>query len=115
MREFKHRGWKEEVADLKKGDYVLATKFEDGNGGDHWVVGFFDGPVFEDERPQRWHIRDGNGNLFRHNGFRRVKKISAERGNWLVKNMKQIERLSCGSGFSVWHFARWKMKKYPEI
>ena len=27
---------------LKKGDYVLATKFSDGNPADNWCVGFYD-------------------------------------------------------------------------
>ena len=87
------------------GDYVLATKYNDGDPQDHWAIGFFDGLTSPHYKEPRYNVQDGAGNQFRGNGFRRVKKISAERGEWMLKNKNLIEL----SSFSVWHFARCKM------
>lgn len=89
---------------LVKGDYVLATKYRDGDPQDHWCVGYFK-ETYDHFGQQRHIIVDKEGAPFRANGFRRAKKISTERGNWIVKNMKKIEM----SSFSVWHYARCKM------
>ena len=79
------------------GDYVLATKYCDGDPQDHWCVGFYAG--FKNER----HIVvDSNGDSFRYSGFRRAAKISARVGSELLAHVKFIER----SGFSVWHWRR---------
>lgn len=87
------------------GDYVLATKYSDGDPQDHWAIGFFAGITAPHYDPPRYDVVDGEGNHFRGNGFRRVKKISKERGEWMLKHAREIEL----SGRSVWHFARCKM------
>ena len=78
---------------LKKGDYVLAAKYSDGDPRDQWCVGFYDG-----ESRDRHFVVDRDGSSFRASGFRRVKKISAVRGKWLLDNSEGIEL----SGKSVW-------------
>lgn len=91
----------------KPGDYVLATKYNDGDPGDQFCVGFYKEAYKQCGFEPRHIVVDAEGNPFRANGFRRVKKISAERGAWIVKNLKEISQ----SRFSVWHFARCSMKE----
>lgn len=81
-------------------DYVLATKYSDGDPQDQWAIGFFDGLTTPHYDPPRYNVVDRNGNQFRGNGFRRVRKISPKRGEWMLKHAKQIEL----SGRSVWDF-----------
>jgi hypothetical protein len=84
------------------GDYVLATKYGDGDPGDHFAVGYYAGRTPLNDRHLVVH---GEGIPFRANGFRRVKKISAGRGSWLVEHFPEIER----SSHSVWWWARRSM------
>ena len=56
---------------------------------------------------KRHIVVDQNGQSFRANGFRRVEKISKERGSWMLKNARAIE----ASGRSVWHFAACEMNQ----
>jgi len=90
---------------LNIGDYVLATKWSDGNSQEQWCVGFYAGITAPHYNPPRYDVVDENGVQFRSNGFRRVKKISKARGEWILKNMAQIEE----SRKSLWYFARCKM------
>jgi hypothetical protein len=92
---------------LKKGDYVLATKYTDGDPREHWCVGFFDSKMDYKVRP-RYNVVDDNGNPFRYNGFRRCIRISAEVGNKLLENGKYIEM----GDKSVWW---WKLKFQREL
>jgi len=87
------------------GDYVLATKYSDGDPQDHWCIGFFHSTLDYGADRKRFQVVDGEGKQFRGNGFRRIKKISHRRGKWLLDNARQIE----ASGFSVWHWVRKKM------
>ena len=80
-----------------KGDYVLATKYADGDPKDQWAVGFYD-----KQEGDRHYVTDEHGHQFRHNGFRRVKTITGERGKWLLEIRQYIEE----SGRSIWFFAR---------
>ena len=91
---------------LTAGDYVLATKYRDGDPLDHWCVGFYKEAYLHCETDQRHIVVDNNGKSFRGNGFRRVKKISKERGTWILAHANEIET----SGMSVWHFARCSIK-----
>lgn len=92
------------------GDYVLATKYGDGDPQDHWCVGFYAGLTNPEKYdPPRYDVVDGEGKNFRVNGFRRIKKITPERGAWMLKHAKDIEL----SGRSVWHFARCSMDSLP--
>lgn len=87
------------------GDYVLATKYPDGDPKDHFAIGFYHNAL-TNYNPVRHIVVDSNGVVFRQNGFRRVKKISRRRGAFLVANIEAIE---VGSK-SVWWWARCSMK-----
>jgi hypothetical protein len=94
------------------GDYVLATKFTDGDPHDHFVVGFVNDiktvyGISETTQTKYcfskkeviYHIVGMDGKLFRGNGFRRAEKISKEDGAFLIENIKNIEKHD-----SVWDF-----------
>lgn len=89
---------------LEAGDYVLATKWGDGDPGDQWAVGFFTG-MLPNESCDRYMVADADCKQFRGNGFRRVKKISAERGRWLLEHKQDIEY----GGRSLWWWVRARM------
>lgn len=78
------------------GDYVLATKYQDGDPCDHFCVGFLMG---YDTKKGRYMVVDHDGNLFRSNGFRRAEKISPEEGRKIVEIMPTIENIP---GLSLW-------------
>lgn len=77
-------------------DYVLATKFNDGDPCDHFCVGFYCGRLGD-----RFLVKDGQGNLFRGNGFRRCEKISRRVGAALVAAIPLIGNTP---GRSVWYW-----------
>ncbi len=79
--------------DLNPGDYVLATKWGDGEAWDHWAVGYFTGMSGE-----RYLIRDAQGNNLRANGFRRAAIITPEIGAYLLENAKELEQI----GTNLW-------------
>ena len=88
---------------VKKGDYVVATKYRDGDPGDQFCIGFHD--YSYQNGSSTWHmVVDSFGNQFRHNGFRRVARIGSKRGAWVVRNLCRIEELQ--DRFSVWHWWR---------
>ena len=87
-----------------KGDYVLATKWSDGDPENHYVVGFYD--CF---RNGRHFVVDNEGNQFRANGFRRVAKISDARGRFILGHTTDIKY----SGRSVWWWKRTSMPPPP--
>lgn len=86
-------------------DYVLATKWGDGDPGDHWCVGFYKG-MLRGEGSGRFLVSDGEGKLFRAGGFRRIAKISPARGKWLLENAAEIE----AGRRSLWWWKRKSMK-----
>lgn len=97
----------------QKGDYVLATKWSDGSPGDQWCIGFYDRCDAEDWPPAsridpRHYVVDSNGRQFRHNGFRRVKKISLKRGAFILAHADEIDANPYGR--SLWWWARRSMK-----
>ena len=79
---------------MQKGDYVLATKYSDGDPGDQWAVGFFDRTELD-----RYYVTDESGKQFRGNGFRNVQKITKEEGDYLLKHKEEIE----SSDKSLWY------------
>lgn len=87
---------------MQKGDYVLATKYHDGDPGDQYCVGFYDRTDGD-----RHFVTDKEGKQFRANGFRRIKKISAERGAFLLEHMPEIDT----AGRSVWWWARARIQE----
>ena len=77
------------------GAYVLATKYEDGDPGDAWALGFYDG--VRDEQG-RHYVKDSEGRQIRGNGFRRVARIRADVGRWLLTvAAKQLEACPPGT------------------
>lgn len=75
---------------MEKGDYVLATKYADGDPGDQFAVGYFVG-MLPKPGGDRYEVADQAGKLFRRNGFRRCEKITHEQGVWLVSRFAEIE------------------------
>jgi hypothetical protein len=74
-------------APLSKGDYVLATKYEDGDPHDGWCVGFYECPV-----KHRHRIINNSGQVIgRWNGFEGVVKISRNAGQWILDHQNEIQ------------------------
>jgi hypothetical protein len=89
------------MREFQKGDYVLATKYHDGDPGDHFCIGLYDHEMPYD--PPRHHIVDSAGNPFRGNGFRRVARVTKEKGEWFVRNLKWIAQGTHSVWF--WYYA----------
>ena len=96
---------------LELGDYVLATKYSDGDPQDQWAIGFYAGVTAPHYNPRRFDVVDNEGRNVRGNGFRRVEKISRERGEWILRHAKEIEQ----SGLSMWNFATCPMTPNAEL
>jgi len=95
---------------LKPGDYVVATKYADGDPGDQFCIGFYSG-CYDHYGQTRHLVVDSAGKNFRHNGFRRVARVSAARGTWMVEHLALIDKLM--DRFSVWHWYRapwWELR-----
>jgi hypothetical protein len=85
------------------GDYVVATKYADGDPGDHFCIGYYNG-TYDHFGQIRHLVVDKDGKSFRANGFRRVKRIGSRRGTWIVEHLVHIEAMK--DRFSVWHWVR---------
>ncbi len=83
---------------MKAGDYVLATKYTDGDPCDPFCVG-----VFRAMLGDRYLVEDSNGDLFRASGFRRCEKIQRRTGDILVKAFPII---GDRPGHSLWYWRR---------
>lgn len=95
------------------GDYVIATKYADGDPGDHFAVGWL--KEIDDRYGQRRYIVvDGDGKSFRANGFRRCETITPECGAWLIQRFPEMRPMSIDHdetlvGKSVWDWLEeWK-------
>ena len=97
---------------VNKGDYVLATKYSDGDCKDEFAVGFFNGMLIDryGKTTDRYMVVDNKGKNFRGNGFRRCEKISKRVGKTICDNIKIIEH-GC---VSVWYWRR-NVKKLEEL
>lgn len=82
---------------FNKGDYVVATKWYDGDPKDQFCVGFFDRMY-----GNRYLVVDADNQQFRANGFRRIRRVRQDVGRKLVDNIKNIE----DGGKSVWSWVR---------
>jgi len=91
---------------LREGDYVLATKYSDGDPGDHYCVGYLQ-EIMDHFGEARYVVVDNSGVPFRANGFRRAKRISHERGVWLIARFPEIEQ----GRRSLWGWVRQSMKE----
>ena len=83
---------------IENGDYVLATKYSDGDPLDQWCIGFYDKTIEGPGGGIRHLVVDSNGAQFRHNGFRRVKKIRADVGASMLDKINYIQ----SSSRSLW-------------
>lgn len=92
---------------MEIGSYVVATKYKDGDPGDQYCIGFYNGS-YDHYGETRYLVVDNEGNNFRANGFRRIAKVGKKRGAWMVTHIPIID--SYMNRFSVWHWFRapWK-------
>jgi hypothetical protein len=62
-------------------------------------------------------IIDNEGKQFRANGFRRVRKISSQRGAWIVQSLKLVVEAICrdGSRCSVWNWYYLPMRQLLRV
>lgn len=88
---------------IEVGDYVVATKYADGDPGDQFCVGFYNG-YYDHHGQIRYLVVDGEGKNFRHNGFRRAARVGQKRGTWMVEHLSHIEKMK--DRYSVWHWWR---------
>lgn len=96
------------MTDLKKGDYVLATKWSDGSPRDQWAIGLYDG--LTEHKAVRHLVVDNDGKQFRPGGFRRVERIRPEVGDWLLARKDWFE----GSTRSLWGWEEHARKNLKE-
>ena len=102
-RYLRDRWTAETPPNINNGDYVVATKYRDGDPVDQFCIGFYKG-FYIHYGETRHLVVDSNGTNFRINGFRRVARISSKRGSWMVDHLKHIETMK--DRFSVWHWVR---------
>jgi len=97
---------------FEPGDYVVATKYSDGDPGDHYCTGFYVGS-FSD----RHLVADSNGGLYRYNGFRRIEKVTPEEGTWMVEHFPDFKFFETKEdefgeevrvGWSVWDWLAYR-------
>ena len=84
----------------KIGDYVLATKYPDGDPGDPWAVGYLNeirDYTLGNQLEHAYYVGDQETHSFRVNGYTRCIKIYYEIGEWLINNAKVLESSPPGS------------------
>lgn len=93
-------------------DYVLATKYSDGDPGDHYAVGFLR-QIDQRYGDIRYIVVDNNETPFRANGFRRCESITDAEGRWLIQHFPDFKPFEHGEdefgndvqvGWSVWEW-----------
>lgn len=89
--------------DLQRGDYVLASKYSDGDPFDGFAVGWFDTMLPKPGDP-RFMVVDSSGKQYRGNGFRRAERITEDFGNWFCEHVVAIEALTQRSPINLWRF-----------
>lgn len=78
------------------GDYVLATKYENGRASDPWVLGFYAGGT----PGGRWFkIVDDNLQPLNQEGFQRMERVHPEVGATLLK---EVAALRATPGLDIW-------------
>ena len=86
---------------VQLGDYVLATKYHDGDPKDGFAIGY----VLNNVYPYRIQVRGSDGQQI-GGSYRRYKKIDGEFGQWIVKNIARIE----DGSKSLWDY----LEKYEQ-
>ena len=81
------------------GDYVLATKYSDGDPGDPWALGFYDGSYSPGQGLQELHlVKNSKGECIRPSGYSRVARVREDVGAWLLNvAAKQLEQSPAGT------------------
>ena len=97
---------------FQKGDYVLATKYSDGDPLDGYGIGFFDCYLAKGAG-HRYMVVGSDGRQFRGNGFRRCERITDQLGEWLVSNRAAFEAVGMNGRppINLWRF---KYRGEPE-
>ena len=88
---------------LPKGTYVLATKYDDGDPGDAWGVGFYLESFRFGDGPVRHRVIDSEGKyLYGPKGFVKMRHgLRPDVGRWLVDNADVLQRSPPGS-INLW-------------
>jgi hypothetical protein len=91
------------------GDYVLAMKYNDGDPGDQFAVGFYQDSYQHYPGPYgvRHIVVDSDTKSFRPNGFRRIEHLSDARGRWIVEHIPLITRYTDRYSMLYWLRASW--------
>ena len=87
---------------MKIGQYVMASKYKDGDPYDGFCVGFFNG-MLQKVTEDRYMVVNTKGENYRGNGFRRCQKIAPHEGAYLCQNEELIRQ---HSPKSVWAWLR---------
>ena len=73
------------MINLLHGDYVLATKYDDGMSEDAWAVGFFD-----ELQGGRYYVKDSGGEQIRAGGYRRCEKVKKSTGAYIFMEQDRL-------------------------
>lgn len=82
------------------GSYVLGTKYDDGDPGDAWGVGYYlESFAIPGREGVRHRVIDNDGNyLYGPKGFVKIRPgLRADVGAWLVQNLRALEYSPPGS------------------
>lgn len=85
---------------IEKGSYVLATKYNDGDPGDAWGVGFYlESFRLQADGPLRHRVIDSSGTyLYGPKGFQRMRSgLHTDVGRWLVEHADALQRSPPGT------------------
>lgn len=98
---------------LKSGDYVLATKNQDGDPCAQFCIGIL-GEIYQPfaSYDDCYMVHDGCGKNFRSNGFRRAEKITAKEGQQLLKIFQVIDNVQGPSLW--WHLGKMRGERNPK-
>lgn len=84
---------------MNKGDYVFATKYTDGDPGDAFCLGFYDGEL-PGKGARRHLVLNDAGQQFRPNGFRRCEPITHDEGLYIIQLI--ADGIEQSPGASLW-------------
>lgn len=84
---------------LKVGDYVVASKRNDGLANEQWEIGY----ISSMENGRIYLSLDPSGQTLCPVAFKRAKKISLSRAHWLLSNATTIHKASAISSLSLWN------------
>lgn len=87
---------------VRVGDYVLATKYSDGDPGDPWAFGRLHEIVNIPGLGYKYVILRKDGTPYRYGGFGCCRRVTPEQTAYLQANMDKIEY----SGKSMWKWVK---------